>query len=493
MTMKKSARQRGQRVPSYLCHTAHNRGFANYRDKTGKRCREYFPGPHGSAGSRGAYIRWLIEWQAEHGASNTPPTAELAGITIGVLVDRFLLFADEHYSKNGRSTGQAENCRVAVRELVQMFGDLPVGEFGPKKLKAVRAAMVKSGRMCRRTINGRVKVVRRVFKWGTEEEFVPGQVLHALQALTALEYGRTSGLRESKGVAPVADEHVDATLPHLTPTVRAMVEFAYYTGARPGEVCGFRWCDVDKSDPSAWVYRPADHKTAHLGYVRAISIGPRAQAALKPYVDIEPREHAFTPARSERERRAVNRQMADPTTFTPSRRERDRRRVDKPKRKLAPTWTDMSFRNSIHAAINQANALRIRDAIARAVEPFTATDTRSQLLEDLERIQVAALLKPPTGELRLDAERIAARVAGHVAEECLAAAIVAAIAVAADVELVPRWSPNQLRHSFETRSEDAFGLEKTSRAMGHASLGTTENYRTKLKIAAAKEVARTIG
>ena len=492
MTRQKSAR-RGRTVPSYLRHAAHDRGFSNYRDEDGKRVRKYFPGPYGSAESRGAFIQWLTEWQAEHDSSGTSPTAEIAGITIGVLADRFLIFADAHYQKNGRPTGQAENCRDAVRELVQLFGDLPVGEFGPKKLKVVREAMVKTGRMCRRTINGRVKIIRRVFKWGTEEEFVPGHVLHALQAVGALQHGRTAGLRESEGVEPVADEHVDSILPHLTPSVRSMVLFAFYTGARPGEVCSFRWCDVDTSDPTAWIYRPADHKTAHLGYLRAISIGPRAQAVLEPYLDVDPKEHVFTPERSERERRAINRQNADPTTFTPSRRARDRRRADKPKRNLAPTWTDMSFRNSIHAGINRANARRIRDAIALAVEPFTDAGTRSQLLADLERIQIGALLKPPTGVLRLDAKRIGAGLSGHVDEERLVAAIDVAVAATRGVDLVPRWSPNQLRHSFEARSEDALGLEKTSRAMGHASLGTTENYRTKIKIAAAKEVARTIG
>ena len=87
--------------------------------------------------------------------------------------------------------------------------------------------------------------------------------------------------------------------------------------------------------------------------------------------------------------------------------------------------------------------VRLRDAIARAVEPFTDADAHSLLLADLERIQIGALLKLPTGVLRLDSKRIGARLSEHVSEECLDAAIAAAIAAAGGVELVPRWSPNQ--------------------------------------------------
>lgn len=57
---------------------------------------------------------------------------------------------------------------------------------------------------------------------------------------------------------------------------------------------------------------------------------------------------------------------------------------------------------------------------------------------------------------------------------------------------VPRWNPNQLRHSAGTEVRDKFGLEFAQAVLGHANAKTTEIY-AKASFEKAAQVAREIG
>ena len=105
-------------------------------------------------------------------------------------------------------------------------------------LKAVRQAMIDAGR-CRTLINKDVSRIRALFRWAVEQELLPVAVQQALQTVAGLRKGR-SAAREAEPVGPVPVEVVEATLPHLSPQVAAMVRLQLLTGARPGEVvaCG---------------------------------------------------------------------------------------------------------------------------------------------------------------------------------------------------------------------------------------------------------------
>ncbi|WP_417847300.1 hypothetical protein [Thalassoglobus sp.] len=54
-----------------------------------------------------------------------------------------------------------------------------------------------------------------------------------------MKFGRTEA-RETEPVKPVADEHVDAVLPHVAPQDAAMVQLQPLTGMRPREVVMLR-------------------------------------------------------------------------------------------------------------------------------------------------------------------------------------------------------------------------------------------------------------
>ncbi len=219
------------------------------------------------------------------------------------------------------------------------------GDFGPLALKAVRQQMVEHG-LCRRHINQRVNRVRRIFKWGVENELVPPQILHGLQAVAPLKRGRTTA-PESKPVLPVPDADVDAVLPHVSRQVAAMIELQRLSGMRPGEVVLMRPSDIDRSNP-VWIYRPLKHKTAYQGHVREIYLGQKAQLILQPWLDREPAAYCFSPREAEAERnrqRRLNRRS--PMTPSQSRR----KSKAQPKNAKRERYDRDSYRSAIEYAI----------------------------------------------------------------------------------------------------------------------------------------------
>jgi integrase len=57
---------------------------------------------------------------------------------------------------------------------------------------------------------------------------------------------------------------------------------------------------------------------------------------------------------------------------------------------------------------------------------------------------------------------------------------------------VPHWQPHQLRHAWTTRVGETEGIERTSEALGHATVNVTELYLER-RAKAAAEIARKHG
>jgi integrase len=62
----------------------------------------------------------------------------------------------------------------------------------------------------------------------------------------------------------------------------------------------------------------------------------------------------------------------------------------------------------------------------------------------------------------------------------------------AEDDLIPHWSPNQLRHTAATEIRKAYGLESVQAVLGHASMRVSENYAQR-NLALAAEIMRKIG
>ena len=321
-------------------------------------------GPFGSKRSHKKYREILDEWEElrhQEQAANVKKTAEevlIAGITceslrqkrthgirlsINELVLVYGRHTEEYYRKNGRVTREGELMDEVLRFLRKNVTDPDPEQFGPVALDQLRDKMIDDLDWSRKYINKQINRVIRMFSWAAEKELVSPTVPVALKEMAGLKKGRTRA-RETAGVVCVADEVVNATLPHLPEIVADMVRMQRLTGARPGEVCSLRPGDLNRSG-DVWLYVPDEHKTEHHEKNRVVAIGPQAQQILTPYLNRPLDAFCFSPAESEKLRRAkaaANRKTAQHQGNRPG-----TNRVAIPKRVPKACYTTDSYRKAI--------------------------------------------------------------------------------------------------------------------------------------------------
>jgi integrase len=251
--------------------------------------RDKYLGRHGTPESLARYRQIVAEWAVQN---PTPRAEECHAIAhsddlrTSELFLAYLDFAQRYYVKNGQPTGEVANLRDAIRPVSELSPNTRVLDFGPLQLKRVRERIIKQG-LSRRVINARINRLRRIFKWGVENQLVPPAVLQALQAVSPLRAGRTEA-RERDNVRPVPMAHVDAIIPLVSKQVAAMIRLQLLTGMRPGEAVRVRANDLSM-EGKTWTYRPASHKTEHHGIERLT----RHQCAKQDPRSVKPRVFAF--------------------------------------------------------------------------------------------------------------------------------------------------------------------------------------------------------
>ncbi len=168
-------------------------------DESGKR-HQVTLGAYGSPESKRRYrelLASLVDGRVSSSAAGPCP-AHASGVTIETLAARFLAWAERYYRKpDGTPTREFPNFVAAARPLLELYRDELATEFGPLKLRRVREVMVGLG-WSRTFINKQVVRLRRMFKWGVEQELIAPSVHQALQAVAGLKRGRTSA-PEPKG------------------------------------------------------------------------------------------------------------------------------------------------------------------------------------------------------------------------------------------------------------------------------------------------------
>jgi integrase len=337
------SRRRG--IPAYRVHKQSGQAIVTLTDGIGGR-KDVLLGKYDTPESRAEYIRVLAEWEAT--GRRLEGREAGAGVSVNELNLAFLRHAESHYRRpDGTVTAEVVNFKLALRHVREVYGTTPAAAFGPLALKAVRQKMVEAG-LCRGVVNHRCRRIVRVFKWGVSEELVPESTWRALTTVRGLEQGRTEA-RETEPVGPIADAVVDATLPLLTAPVRGMVQLQRLTGCRPGEACAMRGCDLDTTG-DVWLFRPPHHKTKHRGKARVISLGPRAQAIVKPFLKFETQAYLFSPrdavAAFREEQRRARKTKVQPSQLN--------RRKRKPERSPRERYTTQSYCRAIARACKRA-------------------------------------------------------------------------------------------------------------------------------------------
>ncbi|MEZ6232911.1 MAG: site-specific integrase, partial [Phycisphaerales bacterium] len=394
--------------------------------------KDIYLGKHGSPESRAEYNRVIAEWLTSRRAAllAEPGQGPPPDLTVAELVDAFFEWADGYYVKNGRPTSEVNALNDAVRPLVKLYGLTRAADFGPLALKAVREDMVSSD-LSRKHINARVNRIRRVFRWGVENQLVASSVLEGLRAVAPLKKGRC-GVREAPPVKPAPESLVEPVLAIAPPQIAAMVRLQLLTGMRPGEVVRMRARDIDTTGQT-WRYVPEEHKTEHHGRERVIYLGPKAREVLRPFLGLEIDAYLFSP-RAVMAARSVERRKERRTPMTPSQAARRPKRDGR--RRPGERYTTESYGRAI------------AELCARAF-PHPTLAGRDDL-DEAERLELSAW-----------------RRAHH-------------------------WSPNRLRHSAATELRRQAGIDTARVVLGHSSAGVTEIYAER-DLARAAEVMERVG
>jgi len=333
---------RTSKPPAYRRHKATGQAVVTLSG------RDFYLGRHGSEISRQAYDRLVGEWLA-NGRRLPADTADDPAITVTELLAAYLQHARAYYRKGGRPTKEVSHVKNAIRIVKELYGRTLVHDFGPLKLKAVRQRLIDSGHH-RTYVNDTVGRIKRMFKWGLENELVPASTYQALQAVAGLRRGRTDA-PEGEPVRPVPDEHVDAIGPHVSRQVWAVVQLQRLTGMRPNEAISVRGCDLDTTG-KLWLYRPGSHKSEHHGYERILEIGPRAQAVIRPFLKTDLEAYLFSPQDAETERRVALHANRQTPMSCGNRPGTNRKR--KPKRSPRERYDPDSYRRAITRACELA-------------------------------------------------------------------------------------------------------------------------------------------
>lgn len=359
------------RKPKYRRHTVRDLGFVEHEGK-----RLYLPGPYRSEESVEAYRAFL------RSIGFTVPGGGIAPqhVLLELLVSRFMKWADAVYPEGSRS--EASNCHAATKLLTELFIEVPVSQITPLRLKEFQVWLA-AKKLSRGYINATVSRVKRMFKWGVSEELIPPSIYHALITVPGLRRGRTPAVEMKKKV-PVLWADVEATLPHLSPTVQAMVRLQWHTGARPQSICRARPDQFDMSK-SPWEWRPR-HKTEYMGHELIVFVGPLAQATVEPFVKNRlPKDYLFQPLHLNGKRAKGFRSFYDPVSYLRAvtrgieRANRERREHGLPE--IAP-WTPHQLRHARATLVREKYGIEAAQAaLGHARLDTTQIYAQSQMMK----------------------------------------------------------------------------------------------------------------
>lgn len=307
-----------------------------------------------------AKARWLAngrEWSDDLQPGRALRSAGAAGkTTVAALCDAFLAHLQAKHDAAWHRNN-FDRIRGALEPLRALFGLDPASGFDPASLELVRQHMVQAGRLSRGEINRRVIEVRRCFSWAVVQKLVPPTTAQALRELKGLRAGEF-GVREGRQVRPVDRATIEATLPHLSSQLAAVVELLWHTGARPSEILTLRPRDVDRTVGKSWVATLQCHKLAKLGKPRAIFFGPKAQRFLAPFLLRSSDAFCFSPAEAVAEHERKRAEARTTPVFPSEQQRRDRESLGRERREVGDVYDAHTLRRAIARAVTAANRQR---------------------------------------------------------------------------------------------------------------------------------------
>jgi integrase len=323
-------------IPSYRRHRSSGQAVVTLNGV------DHYLGPFGTEASKAEYDRitseWLVRGRRLVSHHGTDP-----------LVKELILGFYSYCVATMRDV-EVDKVKLAMKPVRALYGESKVSAFNPVAFKAIRLRLIESG-LAITTIRDRMGIIRRMIAWGVEHEMAPADALKRIEAVGGLRAGR-DGVKPSRKIRPAPVEDIQAILPHVNPTIRAMVEVQALTGMRPGEV----WCmttgQIDRSG-EVWLYVPTRHKTVDLGRDRTIPLGPRAQEVLKPWLKADPDAPLFSPVEASARHYEEQRQSRRTPIYPSSRKPRGKQRG--PKRVAREVYDKNSYAQAIERGCIRAD------------------------------------------------------------------------------------------------------------------------------------------
>jgi integrase len=383
-------------------------------------------GPFDTPASRDKFDRLVGEWIGQGRPRGLPTNVQPDALTVSQLIAGFWAQAQLDYPtdpvpRGKRPGGELGNYWDALRPLRRLYGSTPAAAFGPRALVAVREAMIQP------------------------------------RTVTDPETGKTRVLRG--WCRRVVNRHVDR--------LKKVFRWAVASELLPGEVA-HRLSAVDGLRRGRTTARESEGvKPVPEAYVNAVlpllSPAVRAMVRLQLLSGMRPGELVAM--------RSID--VDTSGTVWVYRREkhktahhgktREVRLGPRAREVLAPFLrTDLAT-----AVFSPAESAGWWDAERRANRKTPMTPSHAA------RRPVANRRRPPGTYYTVTSYRRAIERACAKADR---AAHKADPTIPADLVVVPRWHPNQLRHARATSVRAKFGAEAARLVLGHSKLSTTEIY-----------------
>ena len=250
-------------------------------------------------------------------------------------------------TKYANSAAELHRLKQVCDQLDKRDGDVLADDYGPLRLQAQRQRSIDEGK-ARVYVNRLTNVVIRIWKFAVSQELVDESSWRRLRAVEALRAGQTEA-PEKEPIGPVDIAVVRATAKELTPVLKALIRIQVATGMRPSDLCRMKPRDIDRSG-DVWVYRPAKHKNANKGKIKAVPLIGDAREAIIDYLARPADSYCFSPAESMawyRAKQRVNRK----TKVQPS---QESRAKANPRKQPGECFTPTSYRQSIQRAAKRA-------------------------------------------------------------------------------------------------------------------------------------------
>jgi integrase len=382
--------------------------------------------------AKARFRAWLQTWASQDRVKN--PGSDEFTYTVAQLAVDFLEYAKGYYVKNGEMTSTVWNVAYAMQAMVDAWSDRTASSITGPELAALIDSTIRGERngkefvLTAKTVGDRLHLMKQSFRWARRFGLISAANLFDLMQVKAPVANRSEA-RASKKIRPV-DEHWLAVTKDFAPApVATMIDIQWLTGMRPESVCIMRSCDIDMSVP-------ADRKGVKVWLYRPYT--HKMEHAEKDHViPLGPKcQELISPF--------LNR-ATDALLFSPAESEAERQERKREARKT-PLYPSHLARYAAQAASAKRAAAGDRyttETYRRAIHYACAAAQRDARKSDPEAI-------------------------------------------------VPKWNPNQLRHSAATRLNKAFALEDVSVLLNHADLKATRIYAEK-DYGRAIKIARRVG